>query len=51
MNTKESIELMASIEANYCFKNHISMSDLKNHPEATADLLKAYVSACKSVAR
>lgn len=45
MSIKEQVELMESIKANYCFKHKIPMSELKNHPEATAELTKAFISA------
>jgi hypothetical protein len=49
MNTKEQVELMESIKANYCFKHGIALSDLKNHPEATAELTRAYIIAVTAV--
>ena len=45
MNTREQVELMESVKANYCFKHKIPMSQLKKHPEATAELTKAYIRA------
>ena len=48
MNTTEQVELMESVKANYCFKYKIPLSQLKNHPEATAELTKAYVKAIKA---
>ncbi|MCF0117597.1 MAG: hypothetical protein HUJ61_06095 [Bacilli bacterium] len=47
MSIQETVELMSSIEANYCFKHHIQLSDLKNHPEATAEMLKSYINSIK----
>ena len=48
MDTMEQVELMESVKANYCFKHKIPLSQLKNHPEATAELTKAYVKAIKA---
>lgn len=48
MDTMEQVELMESVKANYCFKHKISLSQLKNHPEATAELIKAYVKVIKA---
>lgn len=48
MDTTEQVELMESVKANYCFKHKIPLSQLKNHPEATAELTKAYVKAIKA---
>lgn len=48
MDTIEQVELMESVKANYCFKHKIPLSQLKNHPEATAELTKAYVKAIKA---
>lgn len=48
MTTAEEVELMESVKANYCFKHKIPMSQLKNHPEATAELTKAYIRAIKA---
>lgn len=47
MTTTENVELMESVKANYCFKHKIPMSQLKNHPEATAELLHNYIHAIK----
>lgn len=47
MNTTELVELMESVKANYCFKHKIPMSQLKNHPEATAEMLHNYIQAIK----
>lgn len=44
----EQVELMESVKANYCFKHKIPLTQLKNHPEATAELIKAYVKAIKA---
>lgn len=48
MDTMEQVELMESVKANYCFKHKIPLSQLKNHPEATAELTKAYIKAIKA---
>ena len=44
----EQVELMESVKANYCFKHKIPLTQLKNHPEATAELIKAYVKVIKA---
>ena len=48
MDTMEQVELMESVKANYCFKHKIPLTQLKNHPEATAELIKAYVKVIKA---
>ena len=48
MDTMEQVELMESVKANYCFKHKIPRTQLKNHPEATAELIRAYVKAIKA---
>ena len=48
MDTMELVERMGSVKADYCFKHKIPLSQLKNHPGATAELTKAYVKAIKA---
>ena len=45
MTIEQQIKLMKKINSAYCEKYKIKSSQLKNHPEATAELLKEYNNA------